>query len=134
MDGAEALPAFQLDAPPGSDPKPVLLVVHRHDPLGPSALGEEGVEAVEGADVEHAHPGEVPGKHGYSVTVVPREAGRVDALSAVEREGMEPKGHPLDRGASEARVDLDWQQVGHVPLSLRDDEPVRGAAPCRLSH
>src|SRR6266550_1404259 len=101
MDGAEALSALQLDAPPGGDPKPVLLVVHPHDALGPSALGEESVKAVEGADVEHAHPGEVRGKHGYSVAVVPREAGRINALGAVEREGVKPERHPLDRCASE---------------------------------
>ena len=61
MDGAEPLPALQLNAPPGGDPEPILLVVHRHDPLGPPALGEEGVDAVEAADIEHAHPGEVLG-------------------------------------------------------------------------
>ena len=42
MNGSEALPALQLDAPTGSDPQPILLVVHRHDRLGPPALGEEG--------------------------------------------------------------------------------------------
>ena len=35
MNGSEALPALQLNAPPGSDPQPILLVVHRHDRLGP---------------------------------------------------------------------------------------------------
>ena len=61
MDGTEALTALQLSAPPGGDPEPILLVVHRHNPLGPPALGEEGIEAVEAADIKDAHPGEVPG-------------------------------------------------------------------------
>jgi hypothetical protein len=38
MDGAEPLPTLQLNAPPGGDPEPILLVVHRHDPLGPPPL------------------------------------------------------------------------------------------------
>jgi hypothetical protein len=41
MDGAEALCALKLNAPPGGDPEPILLVVHRHDPLGPPVLGEK---------------------------------------------------------------------------------------------
>jgi hypothetical protein len=43
MNGSQALPALQLDAPPGSDPQPIPLVVHRHDRLRPSpALGADG--------------------------------------------------------------------------------------------
>jgi hypothetical protein len=61
MDGAEALCALELDAPSGGDPEPVLLVVDRHHPGGPSVFGEKRVEAVEAADVEHAEPGEVLG-------------------------------------------------------------------------
>jgi hypothetical protein len=37
----------QLSAPSGGDPEPVLLVVDRHHPHGPSALCEEHVKAVE---------------------------------------------------------------------------------------
>ena len=61
MDGAEALRALQLNVPPRGDPEPILLIVHRHHPLGPPPLGEERVKAVEAADIEHAHPGEVLG-------------------------------------------------------------------------
>jgi hypothetical protein len=43
MNGAEALPALQLNTPSGGDPEPVLLVVDRHDPLGRPALRQEGV-------------------------------------------------------------------------------------------
>jgi hypothetical protein len=41
---------------------------------------------------------------------------------------MEPERHRLDGGASERRVDLDRQQVGDLPLSLRNAEPVPRAA------
>ncbi len=49
---AEALSAFQVDPPPGGGPEPILLIVDRHDPLGPPMFGEEGVEAIEGADLK----------------------------------------------------------------------------------
>ena len=75
MDRAKALPALQLDSPPGSDPQPVLLVVHRQDPLGPATLGEERVEAIEPTDVEHAHPGKIVGQHRDAVAVVARGTG-----------------------------------------------------------
>ena len=61
MDGSEALPALQLDAPPRRDQQPILLVIHRHNPLGSPALGEEGIETVEAADVKDARSGEVLG-------------------------------------------------------------------------
>ena len=61
MDGSEALPALQLDAPPRRDPEPILLVIDRHDPLGSPALGQEGVETVEAADIKDARSGEVLG-------------------------------------------------------------------------
>jgi hypothetical protein len=82
MDRAEALSALQVDAPPGRDPEPILLVVHRDNPLGPPTLGEERIEAVERPDVEHPHPGKVAAEHRDAVAVVARGAGRVDALSA----------------------------------------------------
>ncbi len=50
----------QLGAPSGGDPEPVPLVVDRHHPHGPPRC-EEHVKAVETADVEDAHPGEVLG-------------------------------------------------------------------------
>jgi len=115
MDGPEALCALQFNAPPGGDPQPILLVVHRHDPLGPPPLGEERVKVVEADDIEHA-PGEVPGKRGDAVAMVARGAGRVNALSAVQREGVKPERRRLDSRAGEGRVDLDRQQVGHLPL------------------
>ena len=92
MDCAEAFSAPQLDAPPRSDPEAVLLVVDRHHVLGRSPLGKEGVEAVKAADIEHAHPGEVLGKRGHAIAMVTRGAGRIDALSAVQRKGVKPEG------------------------------------------
>ena len=56
--------------------------------------------------------------------MVARGAGRVDALSAVQRERVKPERHRLDNRASEDRVDLDRQQVSYPPLSLRHDEPL----------
>ncbi len=101
MDGSEPLSALELNAPPGGDPEPILFVVHRHYPLGPPPLGEKGIEAVEAADVEHADPGEVLGKRGDAVAMVARGAGRIDPLSAVQRERVKPERHRLDSRASE---------------------------------
>src|SRR3954453_23338209 len=53
-DRAKTLAALELDAPPGPHPLAVLLVVDRDDAAGAARLGEKGVEAVEGADVEDA--------------------------------------------------------------------------------
>jgi hypothetical protein len=58
-----------------------------------------------------------------AVAVIARGAGRVDARSAVEREGVTPERHLLDGRASDVRIDLDRQQVGHLPLGLGDDAP-----------
>jgi hypothetical protein len=102
MDGAEALAARKLDAPPGRDPEPVLLVVDRNHPVRAAVLGEEGIETVERGDVEHAHPAEVARKCGDAVAVIARNAGRIDARSAVEREGVKPERHLLDGRASDA--------------------------------
>jgi hypothetical protein len=60
MNGSEA-PALQLNGPPGSDPQPILLVPPPRPSRPSPALGEEGVDAAEAADTEHAHPGEVLG-------------------------------------------------------------------------
>ena len=134
MDCAEAFSAPQHDAPPRSDPEAVLLVVDRHHVLGPSPLGKEGVEAVKAADIEHAHPGEVLGKRGHAIAMVTRGAGRIDALSAVQRKGVKPERHRLDSRASESGVNLDRQHVGHLPLSLRHDEPLPRASLRRPRH
>ena len=56
--------------------------------------------------------------------MVARGAGRVDALSAVQRERVKPERHRHDSRASEDWVDLDRQQVSDPPLSLRHDEPL----------
>ncbi len=81
MDGTEALPALQLQTPPVSDPEPILLVIHGHDPLRRPPLGEEPLEAVEAADIEDARPGEVLGQPGHAVAMVACGAGPVDPLS-----------------------------------------------------
>src|SRR5437763_14584319 len=85
----------------GVNPEPEQLVVYRHDPPGPPSLREELIKAVEEADVEHARPGEVLGKRGDAVAMVARGAGRIDALSAVQRECVKPERHSLDSGARE---------------------------------
>ena len=54
-DRREALASLKLDTPARLDPRSVLLVVDRDDPPRAARLGEERVEAVKGADVEHAH-------------------------------------------------------------------------------
>ena len=129
MDRAKALPARQSDSPAGRDPQPVLLVVHRHHPLGPAPLGEEGVEAIERTDVEHSHPGKVGGQHRHAVAVVARGAGGVDALGVIQREGVKPERHRLNGRASGFRGDLDRQQVGHLALGRGGDKPLSAAGP-----
>ena len=64
-----------------------------------------------------------------AVAVIARGAGRVDARSAVEHEGVKPERHLLDGRASDGRIDLDRQQVGHLPLGLGDDVPALHFAP-----
>jgi hypothetical protein len=51
----------EVDAEPPADPGDVLLVVHGHHAGGPATLGQEGVEPVERAHVEHARAGQVLG-------------------------------------------------------------------------
>jgi hypothetical protein len=120
----ESPPARQPDSPPGSDPQPVLLVVDRHHPLGPAALGEERVEAIEPTDIEHAHPGKIGRRHRHAVAVVARGTRRVDALGAIQREGVKPERHRLHGRPSELRGDLERQQVGHLALGLGNDKPL----------
>jgi hypothetical protein len=60
--------------------------------------------------------------------MITRDAARIVALSAVQRKGVKPERHRLDSRATKGRVDLDRQQVGHLPLSLRNDEPVPRAS------
>jgi hypothetical protein len=124
MDRAKARSARQPDSPPGSDPQPVLLVVDRHHPLGPAALGEERVEAIEPTDIEHAHPGKIGRQHRHAVAVVARDTLRVDALGAIQREGVKPERHRLHGRPSELRGDLERQQVGHLALGLANDKPL----------
>ena len=52
---------LQVDSEPAADPADVLLVVHRHHTGGPATLGQEGVEPVKRAHVEHACAGELSG-------------------------------------------------------------------------
>src|SRR5579875_3968105 len=55
LDRADPLAALELDAPARGNPVTVLLVVDREHPPRAPTLGEECVEAVEGANIEHAH-------------------------------------------------------------------------------
>jgi hypothetical protein len=56
--------------------------------------------------------------------MVARGAGRIDALSAVQREGVKPERHRVDSRAGESRCDLHRKQVSHLPLSLGNGEPL----------
>ena len=56
-DRAEPGAALEVDSEPPADPGDVLLVVHGHHAGGPATLGQEGVEPVERAHVEHARAG-----------------------------------------------------------------------------
>jgi hypothetical protein len=95
----------------------------------PAALGEEGVEAIERTDVEHACTGKVGGQHRHAVAVVTRGTRRVDALGAIQREGVKPERHRLDSRPSELRGDFDRQEVGHLALGVGDDKPLSTAGP-----
>jgi hypothetical protein len=52
---------LKVDSEPAADPGDVLLVVHGHHARGPATLGQEGLEPVERAHVEHARAGELLG-------------------------------------------------------------------------
>src|SRR5205823_6354297 len=106
MDGAEALPALKLNAPPRRDPQPILLVIDRHYPIGSPTLGEERIEAIEATDIQHPLPSEILRQRGHAVAMVARGAGRINALSAIQRKGVKPKWHRLDSRARKDRPDL----------------------------
>ena len=71
----EPLTSVELNTPARFDPHPVLLVVDGGDPPCAARLGEKRVEAVEGADVQHAHAAEVLRKGGDPVAVVASHPG-----------------------------------------------------------
>ena len=106
---------LKVDSEPATDPGDVLLVVHGHHPGGPATLGQEGVETVERAHVEHARAGELLGYRAQAVAVIARDARRVDT-GAVERERVKPQRHALQRGARLLPPGVDRQQVRHSPL------------------
>ena len=81
-DRGKPLASLELDAPARPDPLPVLLVVDRDDPPRAASLGEERVEAVKGAHVEHAHVAEVLGQGRDPVAVVTGHAAGVEPLDA----------------------------------------------------
>src|SRR5882757_1753333 len=112
------LPTLQLDTPTGADPLLVLLVVDRNHPGRATHLCEEGVEAVEGADVEHSQSAEILGQGGEPVTVIPGNAVRVDTPGAVQCEGVEPDRHPLEDVSGGLWVGIDRDQIGHLTLGI----------------
>jgi hypothetical protein len=61
--------------------------------------------------------------------VVARCTRRIDALGAIQREGVKPERHRLDSRASELRGDFDRHEVGHLALGLGDDKPLSAAGP-----
>ena len=115
-DRCEPLAPLKLDTPARPDPRPVLLVVHRDDSPRATGFGEERVEAVKGADVEHAQAAEVLGKGGDPVAVVAGDAGGVELVGVVEREGVEPEGDAIKDGSGRLWTGLDRQQISHLAL------------------
>ena len=115
-DCGEPLAPFELDAPAGADPLPVLLVVDRDDPPRPASLGEERIEAVEGADVEHAQAAEVLGQGRDPVTVITGDARRVELAGAVEGEGVEPERDSIQDGFGRVGIGVDRQEIRDLAL------------------
>src|SRR5439155_23815356 len=106
---------LEVNSEAARDPGDVLLVVYRHDADGPATLGQEGVEPVERAHVEHARAAEVLRYRAQAVAVIPRDARRVHA-GAVERERVEPQRHAPQRGARLLPPGVDRQEVRDRPL------------------
>jgi hypothetical protein len=79
-------------------------------------LREERVEAVEGADVQHAHAAEILGQGRDPVAVITGHAVGVELPGAVERERMKPEWHPIKDGCSRHRIRLDLDQISHLTL------------------
>ena len=90
-DRAKALTALELDPPACLHPGDVLLVVDRHHARRATMLGQEGVEAVERPDVQHALPDERGGQERDPVAVVARHARRIETVLGVERERVKPQ-------------------------------------------
>ena len=124
-DRAEARAGLELDPPARPDPVDVLLAVDGHDPLGAAVLGQEGVEAVERPDVEHALPGERLGQERHPVAVVARDAGRVQAVLGVEREGVEPQRHLPEHALGVLDLRADRQRVGDRALGIGELRDLR---------
>src|SRR5206468_5905242 len=76
MDRLKALPSLELDVPACADPVDVLLVVDGDDVLSSAHLGEEGVEPVEGTDIEDGESLETLWNGGDPVAMVARGARR----------------------------------------------------------
>src|SRR6266581_2353819 len=93
FDRVKALAACELHSPAISHPLDVLLVVDGEHPRRPARLGEEAVEAVEGANVEDRETVIGGGDRSEPVAVITSHTRRVDAVLAVESEGVEPKRH-----------------------------------------
>jgi hypothetical protein len=70
-------------------------------------LGEEGVETVKRADVQHTLPGERGGEERHPVAVVARHARGIDPMLGVEREGVKPQRHARQHARSRIRVSAD---------------------------
>jgi hypothetical protein len=122
-DCAEALAARQPDPPARLDPGPVLLVVDRHHPLRSARLGQECIETVERAHIEHAHAGEVARYGGHAVAVIAGSARGVDPLLTVQSEGVEPERNSAQDLPGVGGVGLYRQQVGDFPLDGRHRDP-----------
>jgi hypothetical protein len=91
-DCREALASLQLDPPARPHPRHVLLVVYGDHERRAEVLGEQRVEAVERADVEHPLAGERQRQERNARAMVARDARRVETVLAVERDRVEPSG------------------------------------------
>jgi hypothetical protein len=121
-DCREALASLQLDPPGRPHPRYVLLVVDEYVRRA-AVLGEERVEAVERADVEHLLAGERQRHERNARAMVARDARRVETVLAVERERVK-----TTVGRAPARVVRPqdrprWAEVRDGPLGVRDDGP-----------
>ena len=92
----------------------VLLAVDRHHAARTARLRQEAVEAIEGAHIEDAHPGERLGDRGQPVPVVTGPTRRVEVVPTVQRESVEPKRHALERTPSLGRIGVDHDLVGDL--------------------
>ena len=129
VDRSEPLTSLEVDAPACPHPLDVLLVVDGDHVVGAAGLREEGVEAVEGPDVQDRESLEAPRDGWDPVAVIARGPGRVDSLRPVQRKGVEPVRNSVEYDLRLGGVGLDRQQVGDLAFG-RGELGQRRRGPC----